>query len=258
MKNIFRLTVPVFIAGLIFVSVPSCEVGLGSSVDTEAPKLTIDYPPLGAKIMGRFLLAGSWNDDKKVSSVDVEICRKTSVDNGTSFDSVYSGRALIDSDGKWSVMLNDYDEQKYVEPDYRDYNGWLFGDGEYVAYVTARDDAGHSSDRNERGFYIDNSAPVLYLTKPTTCGSEAERRSYGQIIQLEGTFDDASGEMSRLKVDFYDKNGNKIYENDYSNFSTMGESSPLTVARYFSESSGDRDKFPELWGAYRAIMGDDG
>ncbi len=258
MKNIFRLTLPVFIAGLIFVSVPSCEVGLGSSVDTEAPKLTIDYPPLGAKIMGRFLLAGSWNDDKKVSCVDVEICRKTTVDNGTSFDSVYSGRALIDSDGKWSVMLNDYDEQKYVEPDYRNYNGWLFGDGEYVAYVTARDDAGHSSDRNERGFYIDNSAPVLYLTKPTTCGSEAERRSYGQIIQLEGTFDDASGEMSRLKVDFYDKNGNKIYENDYSNFSTMGESSPLTVARYFSESSGDRDKFPELWGAYRAIMGDDG
>ena len=51
----------------------SCEVGLGEAVDTEAPKLTIDYPEAKAIVRDGFVLAGTCSDDIAVTKVVVSI-----------------------------------------------------------------------------------------------------------------------------------------------------------------------------------------
>ena len=53
------------------LSILACSdnVGLGESVDTEAPTIAITYPPASATIRGTFVLSGTWDDDKGVSSI---------------------------------------------------------------------------------------------------------------------------------------------------------------------------------------------
>ena len=53
----------------------SCEIGLGSSVDTEAPSLEITNPPSDSVIRDDFAIQGTWTDDGSISSVTVDITR---------------------------------------------------------------------------------------------------------------------------------------------------------------------------------------
>ena len=59
----------------IFSLFSSCEVGLGASVDTEAPEITIENPPVGAVIRDVFALSGHWNDDGAISGISVTLKR---------------------------------------------------------------------------------------------------------------------------------------------------------------------------------------
>ena len=250
MKNLFKKVYRFITAVLAFFLIISCgeDSGLGASVDTEAPVISITYPPDLAIIRKSFVFGGKWEDDKGVTSIAVEVYKSNSSDNSKTL--VDSHEASIESDGSWSVLLNDYDEETYAST-----NGWQYGDGSYVIQAVAKDSAGHSSGTSSRTFSIDNSAPVLVLSRPTTYGSEATPESYGQIVQFEGRFDDDCNKISRLTVCFYDTNGNKLYSRDFTNITSMGESSPLTVARYYTESSGGREAYPELYEAYKAIAG---
>ena len=60
-----------FVAVLLF-SVISCEIGLGSAVDTQPPSVSISYPPSLSVIRDEFLFAGTWSDDQKVEDIFVE------------------------------------------------------------------------------------------------------------------------------------------------------------------------------------------
>ncbi len=233
-----------FICVFAFFALFSCEIGLGNSVDTAAPEIAITYPPENSRIRKSFLLSGTWSDDKAVKTVSVEVY-KSGEDTP-----VYTTRADV-SKRKWSVSLNEIDGEAYANQ-----NGWQFIDGEYSIKVIASDGAGHSS-YDKRTFTIDNSAPVLEITKPTTSGSSLTPESYGQIVQLEGTFDEDAGKISKMDVLFFNTSGAKVYETSFTNISSMGESSPLTIARYFTESSGGRTAYPELYNAYKAILGEE-
>ena len=70
-------------AGLVvpLFSTVSCEIGLGESVDTQAPVISITYPPVGATIMEDFILSGTYADDKGITGVTVTI-QGTGIDNG--------------------------------------------------------------------------------------------------------------------------------------------------------------------------------
>ena len=75
-KNYFVLAKNVLkIASLCFIPFvfATCDVGLGESVDTGAPSLSISYPPEGAVVRDWFRLAGSCSDDKGVSRVAVTL-----------------------------------------------------------------------------------------------------------------------------------------------------------------------------------------
>lgn len=203
----------------------SCHIGLGPAVDTQAPKLEILYPPAAATIKGEFVFAGTCSDDIKVAKVHVV------VKNSDTNEDVEECDAKISADEtSWSIKLNEYNAQNV---DY--YNGWQFADGTYEISVTAYDDAGHSSGTSSRSFAIDNTPPVLVLTKPTSVGSNTPK-SYGRAVQLEGTFSEAcSTGISTLTVSFYDQNGKAILDSQFKDITDMSNSNPLTIAQYFTE-----------------------
>ena len=203
----------------------SCHIGLGPAVDTQAPKLEILYPPAAATIKGEFVFAGTCSDDIKVAKVHVV------VKNSDTNKDVEARDADISADGtSWSIELNKNNAQNV---DY--YNGWQFADGTYEISVTAYDDAGHSSGTSSRSFAIDNTPPVLVLTKPTSVGSNTPK-SYGRAVQLEGTFSEAcSTGISTLTVSFYDQNGTAILDSQFKDITDMSNSNPLTIAQYFTE-----------------------
>ena len=61
---------------LVFlVSIISCEVGLGSAVDTEAPKLSIESPIVDSVIRDKFAIKGTWSDDGSIDSIVAELKR---------------------------------------------------------------------------------------------------------------------------------------------------------------------------------------
>ncbi len=62
--------------GLIFlVSIISCEIGLGSAVDTEPPSVVIETPKVDAVIRDVFAITGRWSDDGSISDVSATLKR---------------------------------------------------------------------------------------------------------------------------------------------------------------------------------------
>ena len=72
MKMVRKISASVACCVSLF-AVAGCDVGLGESVDTSAPTLSIEYPPIAAVIKDTFVLYGSCDDDKDVASVSVQV-----------------------------------------------------------------------------------------------------------------------------------------------------------------------------------------
>ena len=56
----------------------SCEIGLGSAVDTEVPTVEITNPPVDSIVRGSLGISGSWSDDGEISSIS---CMLTQTEN---------------------------------------------------------------------------------------------------------------------------------------------------------------------------------
>ena len=161
-----------FVSGLLalgaFFSLLTCSdnVGLGSSVDTEAPKVEITYPPASSRIRSTFILAGNCSDDKAVTSVDVQVL------DSTKETILKTWTATLAEDAKsWTAEI----DSTQLE------------DGQYYFQAFSHDAAKRKSASNDIYYDIDNTAPVLVLTKPTSYGTQ-EAKGYGQTVQLEGAF----------------------------------------------------------------------
>lgn len=231
----------------------SCTIGLGQSVDIQAPTLTITYPPDSSYVCQDFYLAGSWNDDKSLKEILVEVYKGN--------DYIETLPASLNKDNTWSLHLNIKDEEAYPAT-----RGWPYSDGEYKFLAIAEDNGGHFSQSAKATFFIDNTPPVLMLTNPTSTGNK-NLEQFGQIIQFTGAFYDLCNKISNFQITFYDKNeelilpsdqnGNNLYDDegnlityrDYTNIMALGDSSPLTVARYYSSSqqSSDNQKVADVY-----------
>lgn len=234
-----------FIAVLFVFAGCKNDVGLGESVDTAAPSLSIDYPPEASVIMDRFVLAGTCSDDKAVSRVAVTV---TNIESGTK---LYETNAEI-SDKSWKVSLNEYDESN---PDY--VNGWKFPDGKYTVDVVAYDNAGHDSGKRSRQFEIDNTAPFFVVSNPGVVvgDSFSEVSAYGSSFAIEGTIVD-NHSVSALNVTIYDEGGTLVSQENSADFfkesdvSTAGGTS-VTIARYI-----DGDTSSQSYIRYGKLYGD--
>ena len=240
-----KFAVLAFAAFLFCLS--SCDVGLGESVDTQAPAIEITYPPVSAVIRDSFILYGSWTDDKSVSKISV------SVMNTETKEVVLSNASAEIGSGSWQIELNNKDDSN---ENY--YNGWQFADGTYQISVVATDNAGHTSGTVSRTFDIDNTPPVFVISNPGVVKNGTSSASaYGSIFTIDGTIAD-DHTISSMEVTIYDStteknivsketyDGEEIEAFHEDDISTAGGTS-VTIAQYGENQNG----------RYEAIYGED-
>ena len=230
------------ILSALIISFSSCdvEIGLGSSVDTRAPELSIKNPSSGAVIRDVFSMNGTCSDDGVIESITIDL-RQTS-------NSVlsYSHKGSFNQrEGTWSCEINPLDPTNPIP------------DGNYEVIVTIKDTAGRETIRTKQ-YTIDNTAPVIAITRPSAViptGSDpgkytqsTEYDSFGQDFVIEGHVADTC-ERRYISVDVFDLDG-KL---KYSTLNATDETKKrIKIDSDFSTtiaSFGDE--------AYKAIYGDD-
>lgn len=253
MKKSSKLSVILLSLGSMILPLLSCgeNSGLGSSVDTEAPKISITYPPAAAIISGTFEFGGTWTDDKKVNNITVTVSKIVS---DSQKNIVYTEEVTPDGNSTWKTSLNKFDSENSSY-----YNGWQFSDGNYEISAVAHDNAGNNSGTASHSYSIDNTAPILVLTKPTSLGSQ-NPKGYGRTVQLEGTFSESciSG-ISKLTVSFFDENGKGISDVDFTDINDMSGANPLVLAKFYDKDERDSLSGDNLvrWNLYKELYGED-
>ena len=174
---------------LVFlVSIISCEVGLGSAVDTQPPSVTIDGPNVDAVIRDVFAITGRWSDDGSISEVKATLKRT----NGNAKEVEIPGEWNVDPQlketGTWKVLV-DYEKENLV-------------DGTYQATVSVKDNGKHITTQSTT-FTIDNTAPVLVLSRPSIKEGQSGFDSYGRTFTLEGKAAD-DNEVSLIEVNVFE------------------------------------------------------
>ncbi|MBB5225259.1 hypothetical protein DYE50_04685 [Treponema ruminis] len=211
------------LASLSLFAFISCgeDAGLGSTVDTLPPELSISYPPDDAYVKGSFVFAGTCSDDKGVTRIEVSV-KKLEKDGSTK--DYGTSLADIKDSLTWSMEVNKSTDSGFELPD-----------GIYKLEVTAWDRSGRKSGTIPRQFQIDNTPPVFVITKPgvnrKTFLSENSISKYGSLFAIEGTIADDHS-IASMDITIYDKDGNLVAE-PYSekDISTTGGTS-VTIARY--------------------------
>ena len=215
----------------------SCEVGLGEAVDTEAPKITIDYPESKAIVRDSFVLAGTCSDDIAVTKVVVSILdEKNKTVTGYDFKQPVV-ETTIDEKQFWSVPLN----EKLQDGTYP------LKDGKYTFRAVAYDGAGRKSGELERDLEIDNTAPVFIINSP---GSISTESSFGSVFKIEGSIAEIHT-VKEMNLTIFDADGTKIAEWQQENINTAGGTT-VTFAKYYSDS----EKQDPLFDRYKEIYGD--
>lgn len=189
--SVFAFVLTVFCG--IFLS---CEVGLGDSIDTKVPKVEITSPSADYIVRDEFTISGTWSDDGELKDIDVVLTNTSTKKKYPENDSFKA--TIIKEGGKdggnWTCKINPLSESKIP-------------DGSYEVSVTAIDTAGNKSGAT-RGFVIDNTPPLLSLTRPSTKfsddGSSAD--SYGQDFSITGSVMDSSN-VDSIEVEIYSAEG---------------------------------------------------
>jgi hypothetical protein len=249
MKNFIKSLFSLICLSASLLIFSTCTIGLGKAVDIQAPTVNVTYPPLSSIVSKEFTLGGTWSDDGSLKKIQVDIYKL--VDGNKSSTPDFSSSSVQIKDNKWYLSVNKNDEDLYAAT-----NGWQLSDGSYEIHVIAYDNGGHESQDVVHTLSIDNSAPVLMLTNPTTTGSDKEKEEFGQIIQFVGSFYDLCGKIKKMDISFYDNEGNHIWDTNFTNIISLSDSSPLVVARYYA-SPEDRQKNEKIYQNYLHLFGED-
>ena len=181
-----------FLSSLWFLSILfifiSCEIGLGSSVDTEAPNLEIQNPSPDAIIRGAFKIGGTWSDDGTIETVTVKLSRTDGKGSEIEYQANFA-ESNDDSPNTWNCIINPQDSANTVL------------DGNYIAQVDITDGGKHTTTKTVQ-FAIDNTAPVIVLQRPSTKIDALQVDSYGQKFTLEGQAADDNN-VSLIEVQIY-------------------------------------------------------
>ncbi len=190
----------IFLSIFIVFSVISCEIGLGSSVDTDPPALEIINPAVDSVIRDSFAISGTYKDDGTIASVSAKL--KRTDNNGDEIqlsgeffeDDTYRGQ------GTWKIIVTPFE---FDESDSTKKNTKIL-DGTYQATVIIKDTIGRKTTQNTT-FTIDNTPPILILSRPSTIFKEDEFGidAYGQTFSIEGKAADDNN-VSKIIVDVYD------------------------------------------------------
>lgn len=237
-----------------FILIFSCEIGLGAAVDVADPTSGISYPPKNAVVRDTFIAAGDCNDDMKVTSVKVSLIQPETNKTYGPYE------AEVNEDGSgWKVSLNKNDPEKVTNA-FDSYKQWEFPDGNYIISAVAYDSEGKSSPAATSPISIDNTPPVLIVSKPLAIGSEPAT-IYGSTLKLSGDIAE-DHETSKLVVYYkqYDASTGAVIEGgnsgtieitDSAELNAMSSSNPLIIAQF--DKSGNpneqHEKYVSLYGS---------
>ena len=148
----------------------SCEIGLGSSVDTEPPALDILTPKVDAIIRDNFVISGTWSDDGTIASISIKLERTDGNGTPKQYDGTFVENPQKRGSGTWTVEI----------PAVKD----KIIDGTYQAVVTIKDTTSRTTTQSTT-LSIDNTAPIIVLQRPGTKLNETPD-AYGQTFTLNG------------------------------------------------------------------------
>ena len=191
MKKLLRKTSSVFVFTLCFTFLFSlftaCEIGLGSAVDTQAPGLAIDSPKVDSVIRDVFAITGRWSDDGTIKSIRVILKRTDGTVSTKETDAVWEQDPLLPGTGTWKAII-DYQEMDIM-------------DGTYQATVSIKDKGDHETTQSTT-FTIDNTAPVLVISRPSIKDGQSGFDNYGRSFTIEGKAAD-DNDVSHIEVNIY-------------------------------------------------------
>ena len=195
-SKLFRKLLSVLILPTALILFTTCEVGLGASVDTQPPELTLDYPAgNNLAIMNSFTLSGKAKDETYVGSVEIKLTCNEGLRKGTTYGPFAAKLSENVGDGNaqtWSVLVN---EPVIAEDGTRTYP---IPDGSYTASITAYDSVKRTTSLS-RVYNIDNTPPVVVLKRPI------KSDSFGQVVKVTGDISDANA-LKALYFTAYKKN----------------------------------------------------
>ena len=202
----------------------SCNIGMGETVDTEAPSVSITVPDPSSVLVIRedFPVKGNWDDDGKLSSITVELKSEENV--VFSKEAEFNGK-VGDSEKCYSVIVSPKND--------------VIPDGSYIIVVTAKDNAGHSSSTTS-SIVVDNTSPFVVISRPSTSLDSEIADSYGQTFSLAGSAADDNN-ISLIELNVYsDANcTNKLHT---VNLTNVPNSINLEVAQFEAGKDNDYSK----------------
>ena len=244
-KDWNKLSVCVVFTFAAFTWFSTCDIGLGSSVDTQAPSLAIDNPVASSVYTGDILVDGTWNDDKGVVKIDLTV-----KDNNTGEQVGEVMQAEISADKKWTYTLHTVRSTAAGENDFN------LPDGSYEVNVTAYDVSGHSSGLRSRSFTVDSTAPVFVVSKPNSLNIN-DPAAYGRSVQITGTVSEDNGTKA-MKVEIFRINDDgtetkiELAKDTFTGFDYVNPS--VTIAKFFvSEPENEDDR--AVYENYRIMYG---
>ncbi len=175
-----------------FLSLMGCEIGLGESVDTEPPKVSVTAPSADYIIRDKFTMSGTWSDDGALSGIGIVLKNSSTHDV---YPAEGSFSATVNEDKTWTCEINPL-------------AGERIPDGSYEATVTATDTYNHITTAT-RSFSIDNTPPLLSLTRPSTKTGSGSVDSYGQDFSITGSAADSS-DVDSIEVRIYSADDNQL------------------------------------------------
>ena len=225
-----------FFTFLLILIIVSCEIGLGSAVDVAVPTSGISYPPKNAIVRETFVVAGECNDDMGISSVKVTVY---DTENKITYGPYQAD--LGEGAKTWSVSLNQKDPSRSTSL-FDSYKQWEFPDGKYIVSAVAYDLQKKASAAATLSIEIDNTAPVLIVSKPLATGVETAT-IYGSSLKLSGDIAD-DHEISKLVLsykkcadgtDVFPENAEveTIEITDSAELTAMSSNNPLVIAKYY-------------------------
>ena len=235
--NYRRLKLQLFslLSAIALFAVISCEIGLGSAVDTEVPEISIETPMVGAVIRDSFTISGNWSDDGSIKSVSL-ILKDTENDKkyGSYTANVQTSKEIAGK-GTWSILID-----KALVPD-----------GTYEAIISITDDAEHKAEA-QRQIVIDNTSPVLVMQRPSSkVDATTKIDSYGRIFNLDGQAADDNG-IGRLDVNVYsDSNLTTLLKTI--SFNKVPNTITLDVAKFIEGVVND---YSEIYGSTSYTAGE--
>ena len=184
MKNTVkcRRLLTISLIGLITLFL-GCDIGLGTTIDTAVPAVSILTPEVDSVKVGVVEITGLATDETAIKNVQVSL-----VFNGENKHHYFA--EINKETNEWKVVIPTLDDET---------GEILVEDAKYEIQATAVDTDGKHSTAT-RSMQVDNTPPTVLVTSPSLF--DVNKSTFFRQLRISGSCYDAS-EISTVKVFFY-------------------------------------------------------